>query len=274
MKKVIVFGMLVAISSVLLLGGCTRVDTGEVGLRRTFNGTIEPQELSTGYHQTLIGDVIIFAAKEILLVEENMTPQTRDKTTLADFDVNFTYQVDPGSISEMYVKYSTTANLYSEDSDEIFPMGTFVTSVVRSSAYFAVSEYDALTVNDNRSAIETKIREFANKKLEQEGLAGKVTVSLVNVRNIQLAPAIIESANRVVQAQNDLKAKTTEVEIAKQEALRIEALAKQTDSGYTQLLDAQAGMTTAEALKIAAGKGSTIWIVPNNFVALGSTATK
>jgi len=257
---------------VLALSGCTRIETGEAGLRVDFSGTIQPTVVPPGIHQTLIGHIILFAAKEILLQEENLTPQTRDKTTLNDFDINFTYAVDPSYIPELYIKYSRTAHLQARESDEIFPMGAFVAPIVRASAYSAVAEYDALTVNDHRKEIEDKTRAYANQKLEQEGLGGKVKVNLVNIRNIQLAPEIVASANRVVQTQNDLKTKTTEVQIANQEALRIETLAKQTNAGYTQLLNAQAAMTVAQALQTAAGRGSTIWVVPNNFISLGNTA--
>ena len=265
--------LLFALLVVMGLPGCTRIQTGEAGLRVDFNGTIEPTVVEPGIHQTLVGHIILFAAKEILLQEENLTPQTKDKTTLSDFDINFTYVVDPRFIPELYIKYSRTAHLQAREADEIFPMGAFVAPIVRASAYSAVAEYDALTVNDNRKEIEEKTRTFANQKLEQEGLGGKVKVNLVNIRYIQLAPEIVTSANRVVQTQNDLKTKTTEVQIANQEALRIETLAKQTNAGYTQLLNAQAAMTVAQALQTAAAKGSTVWVVPNTFISLGNTAT-
>ena len=59
---------------VLALSGCTRIETGEAGLRVDFNGTIQPTVVPPGIHQTLIGHIILFAAKEILLQEENLTP--------------------------------------------------------------------------------------------------------------------------------------------------------------------------------------------------------
>ena len=143
---------------------------------------------------------------------------------------------------------------------------------MRSAAYSAVSEYDALTVNDNREKIAATIKELANKKLAEEKLSGKIEVKLVSIRNIQLADEIVLSANRVVQAQNDLLAKKKEVEIAAQEALRIAELSKQTDDKYTRLLEAQSKKVTADALMAAALKGSSIWVVPANFTSLGNTA--
>lgn len=253
----------------VFLVGCTQIETGEVGLRKTFNGTIEDQELGTGWHQTLIGSVIIFAAKEILLAEENLAPQSKDKSTLKDFDITFTYTVEPKEISYLYTKYSTTAHLTLPKHSEIFPMGTFVTAIVRASAYSAVAELDALEVNNNRAQIEERIVKIANKKLEHEKLGGKVAVVMVNVKNIQLADTVVASANRAVNAQNDLVTKTTEVEIAAKEGLRIKALASQSSDTYIRLLNAQANQTQADALLTAAKNGSTIWIVPQNFTAIG-----
>lgn len=258
-----------ALLTFVFLVGCTQIETGEIGLRKTFNGTIEDQELGTGWHQTLIGSVIVFAAKEILLTEENLTPQSKDKSTLKDFDITFTYTADPKEVSYLYTKYSYTAHLKQEKHSEIFPMGVFVTAIVRASAYAAVAEYDALEVNNNRVKIEQRIAEIANAKLDHEKLKGKVAVVTVNVKNILLADTVVESANRAVNAQNDLVTKTTEVQIATQEGLRIKALANQSSDTYIRLLNAQANQTQAEALLTAAKNKSTIWVVPQNFTALG-----
>jgi hypothetical protein len=271
MKKsiaLLVVSMLAGFSFV----GCTRIDTGEIGLRKTFGGEIQTQELGVGWHQTMVGDVIVFAAKEILLPEENMTPASKDKSTLKDFDINFTYVVEPSAISDLYVKYSMTAHLKTTQHNEIFPMATFVAAIVRAAGYSSVAEFDALEVNNNRKAIEDRIKVLANDKLASEGLAGKLKVNLVNIKNIQLADEIVSSANMVSNVQNQLTAKKTEVQIAVQEGLRIKALSDQTDAKYVNLLNAQASMKTAEALNISASKGSTIWVVPNNFVSIGGSA--
>lgn len=267
------------LSFVVLLTGCTQIETGEIGLRKSFDGVIEDKELGPGWHQTLIGSVILFAAKEILLAEENLTPQTKDKSVLKDFDITFTYTVDSGEVSYLYTHYSSTAHLTEDKHNEIFPMGAFVRAIVRASTYSAVSEVDALEVNTSRPKIELRIAEIANAKLDHEKLGfkddksktgpRKVTVVTVNVKNSQLADDVVASANRAVNAQNDLVTKRTEVDIATQEGLRIRALASQSSDTYIRLLNAQANQTQADALLTAAKNKSTIWVVPQNFTALG-----
>ncbi len=156
--------------------GCARIDTGEVGLRREFSGTIKPNNLNPGLHQTLVGDVIVFAAKEILLAEEDIAPSSKDKSTLKDFDVNFTYIVDINSTFLLYTKYSSTANMHAPDSNETFLMASFVKAIVRAAAYSAVAEYNALEVNNNRKAIEDRIKALANEKLSSEKLGDIIKV--------------------------------------------------------------------------------------------------
>ena len=145
-------------ASILILGfvlaGCARIDTGEVGLRRTFGGEIEAQELGTGWHQVLVGDVIKFVTKEILLEENDLTPQSADKSVLKDFDITFTYSVRPDQVAELYTKYSVSTHMVLESENEIFPMGNFMRAIVRTAAYSAVSEFDALDINTNRAKIE------------------------------------------------------------------------------------------------------------------------
>lgn len=275
--KRLFLAMMMAVSLFSLTGCYTSVETGEVGLRRQMDGVIQPSILLPGWHQTWVGSVILFADKEILLTEKGLHPQTKDKTTLADFSFNFTYTVDTNSIPIVYTKYSATSHMHNPDpkyDHEVFPMGNFVMGVVQTAGNKAVSEFDALELNTNRDPLAARIKEIANEKFAVEGLGGKIMVKSVNMASIVPSPSIVESANMVVNKANELLAKTKEVAIADQEALKMKALAAQGTDSYIRLVEAQAKKTTADALAAAALKGSTIWVVPNNFTALGNTAGK
>ena len=68
--------------------GCTRIETGEVGVRLNASKQIEGNELMPGsWNQTLIGSVIEFPVKDIVVALENKTPMTADNSALADFDI-------------------------------------------------------------------------------------------------------------------------------------------------------------------------------------------
>jgi hypothetical protein len=77
------------------------------------------------------------------------------------------------------------------------------------------------------------------------------------------ADNIIESANALVQAQNELKKKQVEVETAKKEAERIAAL--NANKGAVEYMQAMAMINISEGIRD--GKVQTI-VVPANFNAL------
>lgn len=247
----------------LFLTSCATVETGEIGLRKTFDGKIEPSELGQGFHQAVVGDVLVFSVKEILINAENLQPQTKDKTIMKDFDVRVTYSVDPKAVAELYSKYSTSYHVQNDKTGEIYPMAAYVRPFIDSSVFKAVSEYPALDVSDNRSQIALKIKENIMNALKDEGLSDNLRINSVVVGSTQLPDELVASVNSVVTAQSELKAKQFEVQTAQKESERIAFLASKVDKNYIELIKAQ-------ALQEAAKKGSTIWVVPDNFNALGS----
>jgi regulator of protease activity HflC (stomatin/prohibitin superfamily) len=241
------------------LSACTRVETGEVGLRKSWSGVVETQELGTGWHQTLVGDVLLFSSRETLVPVDNMQPQTADKITMKDVDINFTYAVAPAAIGELYVKYSQSAHHREPSKGETYIMMTFVTALVRAAAYDAINQHDALKVSDNRAAIETEIKRLVDARLRAEQLHDKISVSQVVLRNVAIPDPLADSANAIARAENERKTKETEVKTARLEAERIEALAKQADDRYIRFLGAQA------QLELAKKASGTVWVVPSNF---------
>jgi len=131
---------------------------------------------------------------------------------------------------------------------------------VNTAAYKVVRQYKSLEVSDNRTKIEAEIQAEVLKTLKEDKLDTSLTLTLVQVRSILPAQAIINSANELVKAQNELKIKSTEVEIAKKEAERISAL--NANSKAIEYMNAQATYKIAEA--VAAGKVNTI-VVPLDF---------
>ena len=135
--------------------------------------------------------------------------------------------------------------------------------IARNAAYKSARKYESLKMADNRQAIETEIREEMIKALVAEKLDTSINVQQVLVRNIMPADNIIESANALVQAQNELKKKQVEVETAKKEAERIAAL--NANKGAIEYMQAMALMNISEGIRD--GKVQTI-VVPANFNAL------
>lgn len=260
MKKLLFAG-----AALLALVGCTRVETGEVGLRKTFNGVVELQPLGTGFHQTMVGSVLLFSAREIMLPLEDLHPQTKDKITMKEVDVSFTYSVEPSAIGELYTKYGAASHLYSDNHGEIYVMGQFVSNLMTSAVADEIATHDALVVNTQRDAVVTGIAGRIQAKLKHEGLEDNIKISQIVLKVAAIPEELAASANKQAEATNALNAMTTEVLTAQKEATKIQALAAQATPGYINLLNAQAKLELAKNC----GK-TTIWVVPDNFTGLGN----
>jgi hypothetical protein len=149
------------------------------------------------------------------------------------------------------------------NSGDILLMYNYMVQIARNAAYKSARKYESLKMADNRQAIELEIREEMIKALAAEKLDTSINVQQVLVRNIMPADNIIESANALVQAQNELKKKQVEVETAKKEAERIAAL--NANKGAIEYMQAMALMNISEGIRD--GKVQTI-VVPANFNAL------
>ena len=244
-----------------LATGCTRIETGEVGLRINFDKTTDPTEQLPGsFNQTLVGDIITFKIQDVAVAVDNMTPLASDNSTVKDFDMTVVYNVNPAAVSELWTTKNRTFHGFSDKSNDILLMQNYVALSARNAAYKVAREYESLKMADNRPVIEQKIRENIIKTLTEEKLAEKITVSQVQVRAITPADIIVASANELVRAQNELKTKEVEVQTAKKEAERIAAL--NANAGAIGYMNAMANLKIAEG--VAAGKVNTI-VVPYDF---------
>jgi hypothetical protein len=242
MKKALLTAVAIAVTAV----GCTRIETGTVGLRVNMSNVVEPQELQPGsWNQTVIGSVLEFPVRSIQVGWNNLTPQTADNSSLKDFDVAMVYDVNPTAVSDIWINQSRSFHSY--EKGEWYLMHNYMAQLLNSASVKAVRKYNALSVADNRSNIETDIKAIVDKMLEEEDLKKAITVSQVRVANATPADDIVASANAAVRAQSDLKTKQVEVEIAKQEAQRIQTL--NSNSQAIPYMNAMSQMEIAKAAR-------------------------
>ena len=254
--KSVILAVAVALASV----GCTRIETGEVGVRVNASKQIEGTELQPGsWNQTLVGSILTFPTKDISINLDNKTPMTADNSALADFDMTIVYGLNPTSVSELYSTKSRS--FHSEYKGDIFLMYNYMSTLTNNAAYKVIRNYKSLEVADNRAKIEEQIRDTVHEQLKAEKLDGAVTLTVVQVRNILPNAEILQSATNYVRAQNELKIKQTEVDIAKKESERMAALSSNSGQSIAYM-QAQAQMKIAEG--IAAGRVHTI-VVPMDF---------
>lgn len=246
----------------LILTACQRIETGEVGLRVGFDKQVLKGELEPGsFNQTFVGDVLLFPVKEIALQLDHMTPQTADKSTLAEMDITVIYSINPSSVYELYTTKSHSFNKI--DDGTTYLMYNYLNTVATSAVYKAVSKYNALDTTTHRGDIENDIATYMQSALAKEGLDMAIHISQVQVRNIQPSQSIIDSANEVIKQQNALRAKQVEVQTAEEEAKRLQELASTPAS--IDYMRAKALADIAEGVK--EGKVRTV-VVPYDFKGL------
>jgi regulator of protease activity HflC (stomatin/prohibitin superfamily) len=257
------FFTLSILAAAVLATGCTRIETGEVGVRVGFDKQVQPGELLPGsFNQVLIGDVLTFPIKDVNVTLENMTPVAKDNSTMKDFDAVVVYNINPQQVSELYATKNRA--FHAEFKGDTYVMYNYIVQNARNSIYKAARKYEALDMADNRSDMENFIKEEIVRNLAEEKLDGSITISQVLIRNVVPADSVVESANALVRAKNELKQKEVEVKTAEAEARRMAALANNSSSSIA-FMQAQAMLNISEGIKT--GKVQTI-VVPSNFNAL------
>ncbi len=258
MNRIAKVGILVGLMATA--SACTRIETGEVGVRRSFDKTIETTELMPGsVNQTIFGDVMTFPTKDVSVDIADMTPLASDNSTIKDFDLSVVYSINPSSVAELYIDKNRGFHADTEEGDTLL-MYNYIRQLGRNAAYKVSRKYESLKMADNRAEIEQLVRQEIMTALAAEKLDGAITISQVLVRQITPADNIVRSANLLVQAQNENKRKEVEVGTAKLEAQRIAAL--NANAGATKYMEATAIVTIAEAVK--EGKVNTI-VIPYDF---------
>jgi regulator of protease activity HflC (stomatin/prohibitin superfamily) len=261
MKRFVKLALVAAV--VAATSACTRIETGEVGVRVGFDKQVKPGELLPGsFNQVMIGDVLTFPVKDVNVVLENMTPVAKDNSTMKDFDAVVVYNINSQQVAELY----STKNraFHTESKGDVYLMYNYIVQNARNAVYKAARKYEALDMADNRSEMENFVKEEIIRNLAEEKLDGSLTISQVLIRNVVPADSVVASANELVRAKNELKQKEVEVKTAEAEARRMAALANNSASSIA-FMNAQAALNISEGIKN--GKVQTI-VVPANFNAL------
>ena len=260
MKRIFTLSILAA---AILATGCTRIETGEVGVRVGFDKQVQSGELLPGsFNQTLIGDVLTFPIKDVNVQLNDMTPVAKDNSTMKDFDAVVVYNINPQQVAELY----STKNkaFHAEFRGDTYVMYNYIVQNARNAIYKAARKYEALDLADSRSDMEKFIQDEIVRNLAEEKLDGTIMISQVLIRNVVPADSVVESANALVRSKNELKQKEVEVKTAEAESRRMAALANNSSSSIA-FMQAQAMLNISEGIKN--GRVQTI-VVPSNFNAL------
>jgi regulator of protease activity HflC (stomatin/prohibitin superfamily) len=261
MNRFVKLSMIAA--AVALTSACTRIETGEVGVRVGFDKQVQSGELLPGsFNQTIVGNVMTFPIKDVNVVLENMTPVAKDNSTMKDLDAVVVYNINPQNVAELYS--TKNKSFHAEFKGDTYVMYNYVVQNARNAIYKAARKYEALDMADNRTDMENFIKDEITRNLAEEKLDGSVTISQVMIRNVLPSDTVVESANALVRSKNELKQKEVEVKTAEAESRRMAALANNSGASIA-FMQAQAMLNISEGIKN--GQVQTI-VVPSNFNAL------
>jgi regulator of protease activity HflC (stomatin/prohibitin superfamily) len=257
MKRLVSMAIL---AGAVLLTGCTRIETGEVGLRVGFDKQVKNEELLPGsFNQVLVGDVLTFPVKDVNVKLDDMTPIAKDNSTMKDFDAIVIYSLNQSQVAELYNTKSKAFHV--KHDGDTYLMFNYIHNAARNAIYKEARKYEALEMADNRQQMELAIKEQIQKTLTDEKLDGSITITQVLVRNVVPADSVVESANALVRSKNEFKQKEVEVKTAEAEARRMQALANQGAQSIAYM-QAKAQADIAEGIKN--GKVNTV-VIPFDF---------
>ena len=239
---------LILICFVTLLSACSQIDTGNVGVESTL-GQVKPETMPAGVYFTLFKRVTEVSAKELPLSLNDLKPQTLDKITLADLDIDIYVQIDPSKAPAIMTRWP--GDLIQIDKEDGVRIGmNYVQRQAREAIYSAVAQFGSATVHTERTAIAANVVKALQADLDSSAGKGWFFVRSANVRNLVTDPALEANIKAAANSQFVLQKKENDIKVAKAEADRLrieaqgeadairikaEAVAKQGGAEYVQL---------------------------------------
>lgn len=211
-----IFKLFTVIGVALSVTGCFKVvETGQVGIRTTFTGKIESEELQQGFHLKILSDIKKFSVKQIPIDLSDLKPKASDNLRLQDFDVTVYYTINPAAVSDIYIKYQNST-VQSPDG-VYYPAYQLIHNLARSAANDAVSKFPSMQLNEKRLELENNIMASLQSELDTAE-RGVFTVDRVNVTNIITDPTVEQSIQRIADTENQKIIARNQLEIAKTQA--------------------------------------------------------
>lgn len=211
-----IFKLFTVIGVALSVTGCFKVvETGQVGIRTTFTGKIESEELQQGFHLKILSDIKKFSVKQIPIDLSDLKPKASDNLRLQDFDVTVYYTINPAAVSDIYIKYQNST-VQSPDG-VYYPAYQLIHNLARSAANDAVSKFPSMQLNEKRLELENNIMASLQSELDAAE-KGVFTVDRVNVTNIITDPTVEQSIQKIADTENQKIIARNQLEIAKTQA--------------------------------------------------------
>lgn len=205
-----------------LLGACTQIDTGNVGVERTM-GKVSPEALAPGVYFTMFKSVDEFTAKEVSFSLNDLRPKSRDNLTMADVDIDVYFKATPAAIPALFTKYQGDVVRHEQvvqgGTKDLVIAYSRVSREAREAVYKAIAGMDATTMHTKRTDLAEEVRKILQRELEAND-KGAFVVTAVNVRNLLTDPAIEAAIRQRAETDQAIERKRKEIELEKAETAR------------------------------------------------------
>lgn len=214
MKKLI--AIVFALVAATQLSGCMgRIETGNVGVRTNFNGTVDHKVESEGFYTAIVGHVDEYTLKQVGIELNELKPKAKDNLSLKDLDVTVFYHVLPNMIRPLVVKY--TGQSVQSNHGFYYPAYSLVKSVAESESATAVSHLDSLVIHTRRDDLADAIKKTIQEKLDFSD-PNTFVIDRVVIRRVLTDESIEASIRNVVNKEKEAEAAQYGVAIAESNA--------------------------------------------------------
>lgn len=212
MKKLFLIAIIAASS---LLTACDTIETGNVGVRKTF-GQVQQEEVQPGFYQSILSSVDEYTTKETYVSLQNLTPKAKDKLILKDLDVTVYYKTNPTKVADFV---STHAAMSAKMQGEGFlrPGYILIDNMARGIVSDEVSGFDSLTLHQNRTDLEASIKNALTAQLNKSD-PGYFEITRVVVSSLLTDPSVEESIRKNIAMTNEIDTARKEVQKKLEEA--------------------------------------------------------
>lgn len=215
---------LILILMVALLGACSQIDTGNVGVESTM-GQVKKEIMPPGVYFSLFKKITEVSAKELALQLNDLKPQTSDKISLADLDIDIYVQIDPSKAADIMMRWP--GDMEEVKGEDGMRVGlNYVTRQAREAIYNTVTKYPSATVHTERTAISAEVVKSLQGDLDASAGKGWFFVRSANVRNLVTDPALEKAIKEAAARDFEIASKKKEVILALAEADRKRAEAQ------------------------------------------------
>lgn len=215
------------------LTGCGKsIETGNVGIEKTYTGKIDSQELAPGFHWNVFDTIYEFSGKEINVELNGLKPKAKDNLSLEAMNVVVAYEVSTDKMSEVYTEFRGVTERDAETGIYL-PAIKLVENAAEEAAQTAVSQYDSLIAHTKRAEIAAEIKRLVQAKLDSR-MAGAFKVKNVAVTSLVTDKGIENSIRAKATAINDLQAMEARLQKAQKDAELNKALNTTYTAEYLQ----------------------------------------